>query len=262
VLVLRDQFRVMREELEELTELSQWLSREYSTGTFTKNLSRNDLQAIAVQLPTRQSWSEPSLGLTGIKDSIKSEYNIGSKELSEAFRKIQDSRDLARIIGMPGNIPGLSIADLITLNDFWKLAWDRDALSDELRADISGFSPSPIVPVSPMQGLNHELQVMKDTRSSVNQFKQWATAEKLAGLQTLLDAGDYCFSEEHDSCYESYKKEVELAFSASPRSRMAEINEVWSRSIGRRAYPSRIIGKLKRADFKEESDLLEQNLFA
>ncbi|CAM8681441.1 MULTISPECIES: hypothetical protein [Leclercia] len=262
VLVLRDQFRVIREQLEELTGLTHWLWKEYSTGVFTKNLSRNDLQAIAVQLPMRQSWAEPSSGLTGIKDSIKSEYNIGSKELSEAFRKIQDSRDLARIIGVPGAIPGLSMADLITLNDFWKVAWDRDALSDELRDDISGISTSPVVPVSPMQGLNHELQVTKDTRTSFNQFKQWATAEKLAGLQALLDAGDYCFSEEHDSCYESYKKEVEVAFSSSQRSRMAEIKEVWLRSVGRRAYPSRIIDKLKHAGFKEESDLLEQNLFA
>ncbi|QQN35143.1 hypothetical protein JHW33_00365 [Rahnella aceris] len=262
VLVLRDQFRVIREELEELTGLSQWLMREYSTGTFTKNLSRNDLQAIAVQLPPRQTWPEPSAVLNGIKDSIKSEYNIGSKELSDAFTKIQNSRDLARIIGMPVNIPGLSMTDLITLNDFWKLAWDRDVLSDELRNDISGNSASAIVPVSLLQELNHELHMMKDTQSSLDQFMQWATEERIAGLQALLDARNYRFSEEHDWRYEYYKKEIVSAFSASPQSREVEITEIWSRSIERRDYPSRIIDRLKLTGFTHESTALEENLFS
>lgn len=262
VLVLRDQFRIIREKLEELTGLSQWLGREYSTGTYTTNLSRKDLQSIAGQLPQRNSWNDPSAGLKNIKSSIKSEYNIGSKELTEALNKIQCTRDLARIIGMPVNIPGLSVADLITLNNFWKLAWDRDALSGELRNDISGISTSAIVPVNLLQELKHEVQMRKDTRSSLNQFMQWATEDRMAGLQALLDGRDYCFGEEHDWRYEYYKKEMVAAFSASPRSREAEITEIWSRSIGGRGYPSRIINILKRTDFNHEGTLLEQNLFA
>lgn len=82
VLVLRDQFRIIRDKLEELTGLSQWLRREYSTRTYTNSLSRKDLEAIAAQLPPRQSWSDPAAGLDGIRYAIKSEYNIGSKELT------------------------------------------------------------------------------------------------------------------------------------------------------------------------------------
>lgn len=262
VLVLRDQFRVLRKELEKLTRLSQWLLREYSTGCFTSHLSRKDLEAIAGQLPQRASWAAPSAGLNDIKSSIKSEYNIGSKELTVAFSQIQKSRDLARIIGIPVNIPGLSMTDLITLNDFWKLAWDRDALLDELRKDISGVPDSPIVRVKVLQELQREQQMKKDPQSSLNQFIQWATEERLAGLQALLDAGDYYFGEEHDLGYEYYKKEIAVAFSASLSSRKAEITEIWSRSIGRRVYPSRIMDKLRRTGFDHESTLLEQNLFA
>lgn len=262
VLVLRDQFRVIREKLEELTGLSAWLWREYSTGCFTARLSRKDLEAIAGQLPPRALWADPATGLNDIKSSIKAEYNIGSKELTEALTKIQNSRDLARIIGMPVTIPGLAMADLITLNDFWKLAWDRDALSDELRNDISGITASQSVPVNMLLALKREQQVKKDAQSSLNHFRQWATEDRLAGLQALQDAGYYCFSEEHDSRYESYKKELTSVFSASPQSRMADITEIWSRSIGRRSYPSHIISKLKRTGFNHESDLLEQDLFS
>ncbi|NNS10233.1 hypothetical protein HHI26_25370, partial [Erwinia sp. JH02] len=245
VLVLRDQFRIIRDNLEKLTGLSQWLWREYSTGSFTGHLSRKDLQDIAGRLPPRQAWSDPSAGFDSIKSSIKSEYNIGSKELSEAVRKIQNSRDLARLIGIHPNVPGLSAADLNDLNEFWKLAWDRDALADELRKDISGFTDSPVIPVNLRQEVYREVDMMKDTPSSIEQFILWATEERLAGLQALLHSSRYMFSEEHDNHYEHYKRGVVAAFSASSRLREAEITDIWSGSIGRRNYPSRIIFKLK-----------------
>lgn len=153
------------------------------------------------------------------------------------------------------------MTDLISLNNFWKLAWDRDALSDELRDDISGKTTSQIVPVNMQQALQSEMQVKKDTLSSANHFIQWATEEKLAGLKALLDAGDYHFSEEHDRRYEFYKTELTSVFSASPQNRNDEIMEIWSHSIGRRIYPSRIISRLKCTGFSLESELLEQNLF-
>lgn len=262
VLVLRDQFRIIRDKLEELTGLSEWLWREYSTLTYTKSLSRKDLEAIAGRLPPRASWAEPSTGLNDIKSSIKAEYNIGSKELTEALSKIQNSRDLALIIGMSVTIPGLTMNDLRALNDFWKLAWDRDALSDELRNHISGITASQIEPVTMQQALNREQQVKKDTQSSLNQFMQWATEDRLAGLQALLDAGGYLFGEEHDKCYASYKTELTAAFSGSSQERRDEISDIWTHSIGRRDYPSRIIVLLKHTGFNHESDSLEQNLFS
>lgn len=262
VLVLRDQFRIIRGKLKELTAMSQWLSREYSTRTFTANLSREDLRTIATQLPARQSWSDPTAGLDAIKTSVKSEYSIGSKEWTEALSKIQHSRDLARIIGMPVNIPGLSMTDLITLNDLWKLAWDRDALSQELRNDISGAAAPKTETLSMRQIIEHELRMKKDTKSSFAQFLQWATPERLAGLLSLMDARDYCFSEEHDMGYESYKEEMNAAFSGNSQALEAELSEIWSQSIGRRTYPSRVIALLKHTGFTHESAALEENLFS
>ncbi|WP_447724470.1 hypothetical protein [Enterobacter asburiae] len=262
VLVLRDQFRVIREQLEELTGLTHWLWKEYSTGVFTKNLSRKDLHAIAVQLPPRHLWSDPAAGLDGIRETIKSEYNIGSKELTEALKKIENCRDLALIIGLPVTVPGLTMTDLITLNDVWKMAWDRDALKDELRNDISSVSDSPIKPVSLLEATKHEIKMMKDTKSSLTHFVQWSTAERLAGLQALMDARGYRFSEEHDSRYEYYKEELTAAFSGSPRALDAEISEIWSRSIGSRNFPSRLIDNLRLTGFTHESAGLEENLFS
>lgn len=262
VLVLRDQFRVIREQLEELAGLTQWLEREYSTGVFTKNLSRKDLHAIAVQLPPRHSWSDPAAGLDDIIQTIKSENDIGSKELTEALNKIQDCRDLARIIGLPVTIPGLAMSDLLTLNDFWKVAWDRDALENELRNDISGVTDIPVVPVNLVEKMKHEIKMMRDTKSSFASFMQWATAERVAGLQALMDVRSFRFSEEHDRRYEYYKEELTAAFSGTAQAIDAELAEIWSQSIGRRNYPSRVIDSLKLAGFTHESAGLEEHLFS
>ncbi|WP_312774336.1 hypothetical protein [Atlantibacter hermannii] len=262
VLVLRDQFRVIREQLEELAGLTQWLEREYSTGVFTKNLSRKDLHAIAVQLPPRHSWSDPAAGLDDIIQTIKSENDIGSRELTEALNKIQDCRDLARIIGLPVTIPGLAMSDLLTLNDFWKVAWDRDALENELRNDISGVTDIPVVPVNLVEKMKHEIKMMRDTKSSFASFMQWATAERVAGLQALMDVRSFRFSEEHDRRYEYYKEELTAAFSGTAQAIDAELAEIWSQSIGRRNYPSRVIDSLKLAGFTHESAGLEEHLFS
>ena len=262
VLVLRDQFRVIREQLEELAGLTQWLEREYSTGVFTKNLSRKDLHAIAVQLPPRHSWSDPASGLDDIIQTIKSENDIGSKELTEALNKIQDCRDLARIIGLPVTIPGLAMSDLLTLNDFWKVAWDRDALENELRNDISRVTDIPVVPVNLVEKMKHEIKMMRDTKSSFASFMQWATAERVAGLQALMDVRSFRFSEEHDRRYEYYKEELTAAFSGTAQAIDAELAEIWSQSIGRRNYPSRVIDSLKLAGFTHESAGLEEHLFS
>ncbi|EOU5204855.1 MULTISPECIES: hypothetical protein [Enterobacteriaceae] len=262
VLVLRDQFRVIRKQLEELTGLTQWLWKEYSTGVFTKNLSREDLHDIAVQLPPRHSWSDPAAGLDDIIQTIKSEYGIGSKEVTEALDKIQDCRDLARIIDLPVTIPGLAISDLLTLNEYWKVAWDRDALEEELRNDISGVTDSPVVPINLLKEIKHEIKMMKDTKSSFASFMQWATIERVAGLQALMDIRSFRFSEEHDSCYEYYKEEMTVAFSGTTQALDAELSAIWSQSIGRRNYPSRVIDSLKLAGFTHESAVLENNLFS
>lgn len=262
VLVLRDQFRVIREQLEELAGLTQWLEREYSTGVFTKNLSREDLHATAVQLPPRHSWSDPAAGLDDIIQTIKSENDIGSRELTEALNMIQGCRDLARIIGLPVTIPGLAMSDLLILNDFWKVAWDRDALEDELRNDISGVTDTPVVPVNLFEEMMHEMKMMRDTKSSLASFMQWATPERVAGLQALMEVRSFRFSEEHDRCYEYYKEELTAAFSDTAQAIEAELSEIWSQSIGGRNYPSRVIDNLKLAGFTHESAGLEEHLFS
>ncbi len=205
VLVLRNQFIRLRDGLEKIRALTDWLSQEYRTGTFTKSLNREDLKAIAIKLPPHHLWSESSSGFDDVRLSIKSAYNIGSAELTEAIKKIRACRDMARQIEISVTIPGLSLGDMVALNDFWKLAWRRDALESELRDDIYGSEEARMQPVIMTEVIQEESQAKLNFAASVSNFQRWATEDKLAGLQALMEAGSYVFCEEHDRRFAFYK---------------------------------------------------------
>lgn len=63
------------------------LHEQYSTKTFTKKLSRIQLEEISKMLPDRKSWK--SLAFSEAKNKIQQKYNLTNSEFSEALNKIQ-----------------------------------------------------------------------------------------------------------------------------------------------------------------------------
>ena len=70
---------------------------EYSLGTFTKNLSRTDIWDISKRLPDYEEWKTEEF--REIKEEIKQEYRLGSKEFSEAVNLIKQNRLFSANIG-------------------------------------------------------------------------------------------------------------------------------------------------------------------
>lgn len=262
VLVLREQFKLLYDSLEKIRTLTGWLSREYRTGTFTKSLNREDLMAIAKKLPPHHLWSNSSSGFDDVRLSIKSDYSIGSAELSEAIDKIRACRDMARQIGISVSIPGLSYGDLAALNDFWKQAWNRDLLESKLRDDIYGSEEVRMQPVIMKEVVQKESQAKLNFAISVSNFQSWATEAKLAGLHALMESGFYDFCEDHDRRYAFYKTEMAEIFAQSSPVRINKVSEIWSFTVGRPYYPLRVIEKLKLAGFYDEASSLAENLFS
>lgn len=69
---------------------------EYKAKTFTKRLSRKDIEGIAQELPIFEEWTNPSF--SNIKAGLKAKLSIGSKELSEAINIIQNHIEFKRYI--------------------------------------------------------------------------------------------------------------------------------------------------------------------
>ncbi|WP_159991903.1 hypothetical protein [Pelistega ratti] len=69
------------------THFMDYLVDEYRVKTFTKVLSRSDIEKIAKKLPTNQEWK--NFSFNNIKNEIKKEFNISSNELTKAINIIK-----------------------------------------------------------------------------------------------------------------------------------------------------------------------------
>lgn len=81
---------------EALTYEMDSLVGEYRVKTFTKSLSRKDIEGIAQELPIFEEWANPSF--SHIKEALKAKLAIGSKELTEAINIIKKHMEFKRYI--------------------------------------------------------------------------------------------------------------------------------------------------------------------
>ena len=97
IVLLETEFKEVMEKFDELICFLRNCMDEYSLGTFTKNLSRTDIWDISKRLPDYEEWRTEKF--REIKEEIKHEYHLGSKEFSEAVNLIKKNRFFSENIG-------------------------------------------------------------------------------------------------------------------------------------------------------------------
>ena len=97
IVLLETDFKEVMEKFDELIYFLRNCMDEYSLGTFTKNLSRTDIWDISKRLPDYEEWRTEKF--REIKEEIKQEYHLGSKEFSEAVNLIKKNRFFSENIG-------------------------------------------------------------------------------------------------------------------------------------------------------------------
>lgn len=104
--VLKRKYNEMMELFDNLIYEVMYLCKEYSVGTFTKELSRQDLYDIAQMLPQRCDWCKDEFDVT--KTTIRQKYSLKSNAFSRALDRIQEHHEFCSYIGMEkkiGDIP-------------------------------------------------------------------------------------------------------------------------------------------------------------
>ncbi|MDZ7641697.1 MAG: hypothetical protein U5J62_06730 [Desulfurivibrio sp.] len=91
ITILGKRYKELSCKLEKIEWLANYLIDEYSQGTFTKELSREDIEDISITLPNKDKWEEEIF--VEIREELKSKYKIGSRRLSEALNIIQKHRE-------------------------------------------------------------------------------------------------------------------------------------------------------------------------
>lgn len=131
--VLKRKYNEMMDLFDNLIFEVMYLCKEYSMGTFTKHLSREDIRDIAKMLPPRNKWCEEEFSTA--KAVIKKKYSIGSKEFSDALNIIQKHCEFCAYIGMEIKIGDIEEKEL---REYAKLVMemnDKDLYTKEARVE-------------------------------------------------------------------------------------------------------------------------------
>lgn len=126
--------------------LMWYLRKEYNTGTFTKDLSREQLEEISKLLPQPNEFSEK---IKQVKNQIKKKYDIGSNKFDYALKIIRGHREFSSYMGEEKLFSCLSeetikiFAECSLNKRNWKEASSK-IIGDELSllvtfSDISGW---------------------------------------------------------------------------------------------------------------------------
>ena len=139
--ILEEKFNKLMPIFDSLIFELYYLCKEYKIGTFTKNLSREDIMNIASALPERNKWQESCF--VDARDNIKAEYKIGSKEFSEALNIIQNHREFCVLIGMEKVLGNISEDELreyahlvISMEEYQKENNSQGRLSEKTRKEF------------------------------------------------------------------------------------------------------------------------------
>ena len=138
--VLKRKYNEMMSLFDNLIFEVMYLCKEYSMGTFTKHLSREDIRDIAKMLPLRKNWCNDEFSI--VKEEIKKKYSIGSKEFSDALNIIQNHCEFCTYIGMEIKIGAIEEKELREYAKFVMEMNGEDLFSNEVSSksgDMSGI---------------------------------------------------------------------------------------------------------------------------
>lgn len=96
-----------------------YFNMEYRLGTFTRSLSRHQIEEISLLIGDIQIWNTD-------KEEIKRRYNISSKELTDAVNIIKEHWSFSANIGMERPYPGISNEGLIAYKEYAQKMTDAE----------------------------------------------------------------------------------------------------------------------------------------
>lgn len=100
---------------------------EYSVGTFTKELSRDDIARVAQSLLPRTKWSDPEFD--DCRKALKEKYQIGSNKLSKVIKIIEKHPLFSSYIGVSIPLGTIKESELICYANLVK--WSHDQAMSE-----------------------------------------------------------------------------------------------------------------------------------
>jgi hypothetical protein len=137
VIVLRARFSKLQLLLQSLSRLGDELLSEYSWGTFTSKLSREELLEIALRLPARQDWATENFALA--RKSAMQEWNLSSNDFARAARLIQGNYEMSQLISEEMPLQHVKDQLIFDFFDFWVKLHDLEKIKNPPPPKIAEF---------------------------------------------------------------------------------------------------------------------------
>ncbi|MCH5633871.1 hypothetical protein L6228_15325 [Pseudomonas syringae pv. syringae] len=164
--------------------LSDFLYSEYATNTYTKVLSRQDLESIATELPPRSMWGDPEGTFPAVKAKIIARHNLSGRQYTDALNVIQGHREFSQLIGIDNTLPH---CDPVKLQQLFQLRFNLN--------QYSGSFPESFTP-----------QYKDAYKKYIDFLSDQLSDEELATILALNELGSNImnYSEHYDGIYEEH----------------------------------------------------------
>ncbi|WP_430875494.1 hypothetical protein [Gilliamella sp. G0441] len=184
---------------------------EYEMGSFTRNLSRDDLLAIAKMLPHINEWKNNSF--KKLKNEIIAIFNISSNELTNAINIIKNHYEFGYFIGKVPLLSDFNEEEFYFFMDKWYQLHDLSYIynkSDDLIIDSNNIDSSidennkRSFKKRVIRGTNKSYEIAKTTDELINYIE----AKTVININTLYYFSRECvFSEEYSLTYPYYERD-------------------------------------------------------
>lgn len=191
--VLREKFKRMMFLFDNAIAFLKGIVAEYSVGTFTKELSRDDIAQVAQSLLPRAKWSDPEFD--DCRDAIKEKYQISSNKLSNVIKIIEVHPLFSSYIGVSIPLGTIKESELICYSNLVK--W---SCKQEMRDAAEGFDVSEL-----LRKLPHE----EHERTQIAEAISDEALYSLVAFGDMVQCADiYC--ENYMKHYEHFKNDDEI----------------------------------------------------
>ncbi|WP_404983429.1 hypothetical protein [Cobetia marina] len=195
---LNHAFTYIEERMDELNMLSENLIEEYSKGSCTQKLSRQDIMQISMCLPSIDSWNEDCFTIQ--KEILRTEYSISNRELIRCINIIKEHYEFSLNIGMDLDLLGVTEESLEAFYSSWH----------EINMDYSNTPEQSIGMIKTYMPSLDDLRKHDELKTKAWRDNQHlVTVEYVSGLRALFDFGyNLKYSEDYIRDYYSNIKEL------------------------------------------------------
>jgi hypothetical protein len=178
-----ERYNELSQNMHKLIRFIDQVNHEYHIYPYTKTLSPNDLLVISKRLGDISSWKENAF--KEIKEAIKTEYSIGSKELCNAVNIIKETPEYSRFIGIENYIFHISKEKIL---EVIKIVSESDDNYKEDFEKFENFTTDEVLSIRVLTSGN-DITTAKEYYSYFNSFKN--TFSKDTAIDGIISKDEF-----------------------------------------------------------------------